>query len=122
MSEENESGLREPLFGSVHAGPEDAVLGYVAHRLKEGARLRDVLEEGYVVRNATRNQRNEILTNPRLARTDREGLEEYFDSEGLSPEHSSAAAERQSAQGGRPGTSFPKPPKTTPSRQEGRSP
>ena len=122
MTEENESGLREVLFGGSHAGPEDAVLEYVAHRLKEGAHLRDVLEEEYVVRNTTPTQRNEILTDPRLVRQDREALEEYFDSKELSPEHSAAAAEQQSPQGDRVDSSFTKPPETTPSQQELRSP
>ncbi len=121
MSEENESGLRKLLTGD-QAGPEDVILEYVAHRLKEGAHLRDVLEEEYVVRNSTQVQRDEILTNPTLVREDREGLEEYFDSEQLSPEHSAAVAEGQRTEGDRLDTSFPKPPETTPSQQEGRSP
>ncbi len=122
MSEENESGLRGWLFGEERSESEDKVLEYVAHRLKEGAHLRDVLEEEYVVRNSTQAQRDEILTDPRLVREDREGLEEYFDSEELSPEHSAAAAEGQGTGGDRLDTSFPKPPETTPSQQEGRSP
>ena len=111
MTQENESGLREFLFGGAHAGPEDEVLEYVAHRLKGGGHLRDVLEEEYVMRNTTQTQRDELLTNPRLVRKDREGLEEYFASEELSPEQYSAATERSSrSQGDRPDTSFPKPP------------
>ena len=77
----------------------------------KGAHLRDVLEEEYVMRNTTQTQREELLTNPRLVRKDREGLEEHFDSEEPSPEQYSAAAERSSRpQGDRPDTSFPKPP------------
>jgi hypothetical protein len=124
VSQENEqSGLRELLIGGSHAGPEDEVLEYVAHRLKEGAHLKNVLEEEYVRRNTTQTQRNEILTDPRLVREDREGLEEYFDSEGLNPKHSSVEAQGQSEEGDRLGQSFPKPPESTPSQQRvGRSP
>ncbi len=95
----------------------DKVLKYVAHRLKDGAHLSDVLEEEYVVRNTTRTQREEILTDPRLVREDREGLEEYFDSERLNPKHSSVEAQGRSAEGDKPGQSFPKPPESTPSQQ-----
>lgn len=85
MSEESESGLRKLLFGREHSEAENKVLEYVAHRLKEGAHLGDVLEEEYVLRNTTPAQRNELLTDPRLVRKDREGLEEYFESEELKP-------------------------------------
>ena len=86
MSEENESGLRRVLFGPDHSETEDKVLSYVSHRLQEGAHLRDVLEEEYVVRNTTPSERREILTNPRLALQYREGLEQYFESDELKPE------------------------------------
>ena len=118
MSQENEqSGLRDLLIGGSHAGPEDEVLEYVAHRLKEGAHLKSVLEEEYVRRNTTQTQRNEIVTDPRLIRDDRERLEEYFDSEGLNSKHSSAEAQGRSAEGDSLGQSFPKPPESTPSQQ-----
>ncbi len=97
MSEENESGLRGLLFGGGGQWEsEDKVLEYVAHRLKDGAHLRDVLEEEYVVRNTTRTQRNEILTDPRLIQQDREGLEQEFESDELKPERSTEAAKSQS--------------------------
>ena len=86
MSEENESGLRELIFGKEHTESEDKVLSYVSHRLKEGAHIRDVLEEEYVLRNTTPAQRREILTDPRLAQQYREGLEQYFESYELKPE------------------------------------
>ena len=86
MSEENESGLRRVLFGPDHSESEDKVLSYVSHRLKEGAHLRTVLEEEYVLRNTTAAQRREILTDPRLAQQYREGLEQYYESDELKPE------------------------------------
>ena len=86
MSEDNQSRLRELMFGSEHTEAEDKVIAYVAHRLKSGANLEEVLEEEYVVRNTTPGQRREILTDPRLAQQYREGLEQYFESDELKPE------------------------------------
>jgi hypothetical protein len=86
MSEENESGLRELLFGDDHSETHEKVLSYMSHRLKEGAHLRDVLEEEYVVRNTTLTERRRILTDPRLAQQYREDVEQYFESDELKPE------------------------------------
>ena len=86
MSEENESGLRRVIFGPDRSEAEEKVLSYVSHRLKEGARIRDVLEEEYVLRNTTPNQRRELLMDPRLAQQYREGLEQYYESEEMKPE------------------------------------
>ncbi len=96
MGEENESGIRGLLFGEGHSESEDKALEYVAHRLKEGAHLRDVLEEEYVVRHTTQSQRNEMLTDPKLVREDREGLEQDFESDELDPERPSEAAKGRS--------------------------
>ena len=86
MSEENESsGLRRVMFGPGHSEAEDKVLSYVSHRLQEGAQIRDVLEEEYVLRNTTPARRREILTDPRLAQQYREGLEQYYESDEMKP-------------------------------------
>jgi hypothetical protein len=95
VSEENESGLREWLFGDDHSESKDKVLQYVVHRLKAGARLRDVLEEEYVVRNTTQVERDEIIRDPRLVQQDREGLQQEFKSDELKPERSTEAAKGQ---------------------------
>lgn len=95
MSEENESGLRELLFGDDHSESEDKVLQYVVHRLQEGAHLRDVLKEEYVVRNTTQVERDELIRDPRLVQQDREGLEQDFESDKLDPERPSEAAKGQ---------------------------
>lgn len=87
MGEENESGLRKILFGDDHSELEHRAIRYVAHRLKRGAHLREVLEEEYVVRNTTPVEREEMLTDPRLVRKAREGLEQDFESDELKPEH-----------------------------------
>ncbi len=86
MSEENESGLRRVIFGSDHSEAEDKVLSYVSRRLQEGAQLSEVLEEEYVLRNTAPAKRREILTDPRLARQYREGLEQYYESDEMKPE------------------------------------
>ena len=98
MSEENQSGLRKLLLGDDDDRSEvvDKVLAYVAHRLKDGAHLGDVLEEEYVVRNTTRTQREEILTDPRLVRESREGLGQDFESDELKIENPTKAAKNQS--------------------------
>ena len=86
MSEENQGGLRKVMFGSDHSETEDKVLSYVSNRLQEGAQIREVLEEEYVLRNTTPAKRREILTDPRLAQQYREGLEQYFEPDELKPE------------------------------------
>jgi hypothetical protein len=86
VSEEDEGGLRKVMFGSDHSEAEDKVLSYVSHRLQEGAQIREVLEEEYVLRNTTPAKRREILTDPRLAQQYREGLEQYYESDELKPE------------------------------------
>jgi hypothetical protein len=86
VSEENESGLRRVMFGPDHSEADEKVLSYVSHRLKEGAHIRDVLEEEYVLRNTTPDQRRELLTDPRLARQYREGLKQYYESDEMKPE------------------------------------
>lgn len=99
MSEEKESTLGKLLFGEEHSEAENKVLEYVAHRLKAGAHLRDVLEEEYVVRNTTQTQRNELLTDPRLIQRDREGLQEEFESDELKPEHPTKASKAEGDEG-----------------------
>ncbi len=86
MSEENKGGLRRVMFGPDHSEAEDKVLSYVSNRLQDGAQIRDVLEEEYVLRNTTPARIREILTDPRLAQRYREGLEEYYESDELKPE------------------------------------
>jgi hypothetical protein len=88
VSEENQGGLRKVMFGSDHSETEDKVLSYVSNRLQEGAQIREVLEEEYVLRNTTPAKRREILTDPRLAQQYREGLEQYYESDELKPEAS----------------------------------
>ncbi|CAA9387265.1 MAG: hypothetical protein AVDCRST_MAG03-342 [uncultured Rubrobacteraceae bacterium] len=87
MSEESESKLRKLVFGDGNSESEEKVLSYVAHRVKDGAHLGDVLQEEYVVRNSTQAERDKIMQDPKLGQEAREGLEQYFESDELKPEH-----------------------------------
>lgn len=85
MSEEKK-GFWARLFGSQ--GPsmrEKRVLEYVVHRLNEGANLQDVADEEYVRRNASQNQIDDILSNPKIVEAAREKMQEEFSSGDLDP-------------------------------------
>jgi hypothetical protein len=64
---------------------EDRVREYIVHRLNEGACFKEVLEEGYVRRNCTKEEVDEIIRDPRLIHEDREGLKRFFESGELDP-------------------------------------
>ena len=118
MAQDNESDkstLEKLLFGDGRSEREDRVREYITHRLKEGAHLREVLQEEYVRRNCTRAELDEIVMDPRVVQQDREGLAQYFSSEELSIKHPPSAAEGK-PEGGQGGESFPPPPGTIPSR------
>ena len=69
------------LFGTNnHSGRQDKVLEYVIHRIEDGANLREVLQEEYIRRNATANEIQRILENPRLIEAAGEQLREDFSS------------------------------------------
>jgi hypothetical protein len=74
------------LFGGSGESPrEQRVLEYIVHRMNEGASLHDVVEEEYVLRNATQAQREDIVSNPRIVEAARERLQEAFRSGELDP-------------------------------------
>jgi hypothetical protein len=67
-------------------GPrQDKVLEYVIHRIEDGANLREVLQEEYVRRNATADEVQSLLENPRLIQAAGEQLREDFSSGELDP-------------------------------------
>ncbi len=68
------------LFGPYGSSRQEKVLDYVVHRIGDGANLREVLGEEYVRRNASRNEVEEILDNPRLVEAARKALGEEFSS------------------------------------------
>ncbi|MBA2343805.1 MAG: hypothetical protein H0V83_01785 [Rubrobacter sp.] len=74
------------LFSSTGGDPrEQRVLEYIVHRINEGANLHDVVEEEYVLRNASRTQREDIVSNPRIVEAARERMQEAFSSGELDP-------------------------------------
>ena len=74
------------LFGTNNrSGRQDKVLEYVIHRIEDGANLREVLQEEYVRRNATTEEVQRILENPRLIQAAGEQMREDFSSGKLDP-------------------------------------
>ena len=100
MSEQDKSFFDRLLSGGGHS-EEDKVREYISHRIRNGANLRDVLQEEYVLRNTTQTEREEMIRDPRVVQQSREGLNQYFESEELAPKHSARAAKGQSSEGPR---------------------
>lgn len=73
------------LLGPYRSGRQEKVLDYVVHRIGDGANLREVMQEEYVRRNASRDEVEEILDNPRLVEAARKALGEDFSSGKLDP-------------------------------------
>src|SRR5919202_3597361 len=74
------------LFGTNNrSGRQDKVLEYVIHRIEDGVNLREVLQEEYVRRNATAEEIQSILENPRLIQAAGEQMREDFSSGKLDP-------------------------------------
>ena len=64
---------------------ERKVIEYIIHRVGDGAHLRDVLGDEYVRRNASSEEIEDILDNPRLVEAARESMKEDFTSGDLDP-------------------------------------
>jgi len=73
------------LSGRASTEREQKVLEYVCHRVGYGAHLRDVMQEEYVRRNASPNEIQDILDNPKLVETAHEKMREDFSSGHLDP-------------------------------------
>ncbi len=88
MSEEREKkSFWARIFGSSRpSAREERVLEYIVHRMSEGANLRDITEEEYIRRNASRSQINDILDNPKIVEAAREKMQEAFKSGELDPD------------------------------------
>jgi len=90
---EKKRGFFERLFSSSHdSGREKKVLEYIIHRIGEGAHLRDVLGEEYVRRNASPNEIEQILENPKLVEAAHEQMRNDFTSGDLDPRRSPGSA------------------------------
>jgi hypothetical protein len=71
---------------------ERKVIEYIIHRVGDGAHLRDVLGEEYVRRNASSEEVEDILENPRLVEAARESMQEDFSSGDLDPKSPPSSA------------------------------
>ena len=100
MSEQDKSFFDRLLSGGGYS-EEDKVREYISHRIRNGANLREVLQEEYVLRNTTQNERDAIIRDPRVVQQSREGLNQYFESDELTPKHPTAASKGQSSEGPR---------------------
>jgi hypothetical protein len=93
MSEQGERrSFWNRLFGGSRnsSAREERVLQYIIHRVGDGAKLQDVVQEDYVRRNATSDEVKEICSNPRLVASARESLERDFSSGDLDPNQRSS--------------------------------
>ena len=92
MNEERHSFLHSIFFGNgTGTEREQNVLEYVCHRVGNGAHLRDVAQEEYVRRNATPDEVQDLLENPRLIETAHEKMRDDFSSGHLDPRLSPAS-------------------------------
>jgi len=73
------------ISGRAHTEREQKVIEYVCHRVGDGAHLRDVMQEEYVLRNASPNEIQDILANPRLVETAHKKMRDDFSSGHLDP-------------------------------------
>lgn len=86
MAEEKKKGFWARLFGSRQSSArEKRVLEYISHRLNEGAKLQDIIEEEYVRRNASSNEVDDICSKPEVVEAARESMKEEFKSGDLDP-------------------------------------
>jgi hypothetical protein len=83
--QERQPFWRRIFSSNVRSAREEKVVEYIAHRIGEGANLRQVIQEEYVRRNASPSEVEEILQNPRLVESAREHLEQDFGSGELDP-------------------------------------
>jgi len=98
MSEENESFLEKSFGGTSSPERDERVRQYIVRRLKEGANIREVVREEYVLRHGTKDEIDAIIReDPELAQLHREQLTQEFESDELKPEHPTAAAKGQSS-------------------------
>lgn len=75
----------QPLWKKLFGNPggqerEEKVLGYLAHRLQNGASLEEAAGEDYVRRNLSRAEVDAVISDPELLRAVRERMESTFDS------------------------------------------
>ena len=85
MAEEKKSFWARLFSGSRESAREQKVLEYIVHRMNEGVPLNEVVDDEYVRRNLSRNQREDIKSDPRLIEAARERMQKAFESGELDP-------------------------------------
>jgi hypothetical protein len=88
---EDKRSFWEKVFSGdtrYHHERERKVLEYVIHRIGDGAHLRDVVKDEYVRRNASPQEVEEIIEDPRLIEAAHEQLRDDFSSGDLDPKAS----------------------------------
>ena len=87
MSEESKRrSFWDRLFNlDYHSAREERVVGYIIHRLGEGASLQEIVSEEYVRRNASPAEVDEISSKPELVQAAREHMERDFSSGEIDP-------------------------------------
>ena len=73
------------IFGSKESAQEKRALEYIVHRIDEGGKLEEIVEEEYVRRTVSQDQVNDILSNPRIVEAAREKVQDAFESGEMDP-------------------------------------
>ncbi|QIN78409.1 hypothetical protein GBA65_07585 [Rubrobacter marinus] len=73
------------IFGPYPSRRLEKVLDYIMYRISDGANLREVTQEEYVRRNASPDEVEKILDNPKLVAAARKAMGEDFSSGELAP-------------------------------------
>ncbi len=93
MSEERK-GFWDRIFNTQDGSErEKRVLEYIIHRINDGAHLRDVTQEEYVRRNASPDEVEQIIENPRLIEAAHEQMRDDFSSGRLDPKTPPSSAQ-----------------------------
>lgn len=85
VAEKNQTFREMLLSGRASTERERKVLEYICYRVGDGAHFRDVIQEEYVRRNASADETQNMLGNPRLVETAHEKMREDFSSGHLDP-------------------------------------
>jgi len=81
------------LSGRASTVREKMVLEYICHRVGNGAHFRDVIKEEYIRRNASPDEVQNILENPRLVETTHEKMRGDFSPGHFDPKPSPGTAQ-----------------------------
>jgi hypothetical protein len=95
-----ESPFERFFGGSQRAWREEKVLRYIIYRVSEGANLRDVVQEDYVLRNCSQGEIDRIARDPELVHACREHLWRTINSGELEPGRGRRAVQPRGDEGG----------------------